>query len=854
MSTATKDRKRNDRKRRPEHEEADEQPRPNLAERAAEWDPDRRWFHPFIGTLGTYSLAGMPAWAHVSPWLMIPAGLGITGAAMYAARRAYSEQEYGEKTADSAFRITGTAGLAASAWATWAGQPDITPLEPSALGTLLLGGGVFGAMYAAMRGKAPERKNKLEQIRTEARRQHEEAKHERQIGHKCAQWQPIIDRALNDAGVKVYDWADTKAGECLYLIDSPDKPIKLQGLMDACGTIASLAAHLLAAQGVQLQAHQVRAEEGDAAHLFKLHISTKNRFAKDMAYPMDRPMGSIENPIRPGVFEDGEDLELSILGKHIFMVGATGSGKDVFTNNVVGESTWTNNALLWVGGTAKLMPQVWPWLAPWLRGLTDRPLLDRIAGEDPKKVLQMLADLYEIGTRRNKKLGPMAKHTPTPQDPAYVMVLVEASDFLRDHDDKRIKTFDGRTWSPSALMDVITRAFRSAGVGVFCASQYGLMEGSGSHGSYMMRNFTIRIAGKTMSHSDGSNTLVGLRGTDTTKLRNYTLLVQPDKEEPRLMPAKAHLLEGEEQIQPIAVRNTQAKPRSPHWVEDVLGDDHQLRWTRSENPELAAIAESLGLSWPEAPAEATANDQEQPDEADEAPVAPEAQDDPIPESDWPEPEYPQISQEEIDRMLEHANVKFEEAREDLERWGILGETMHKVHEMVRAENAPHWVSAGQLAFVIDRVDQGGDWDAAGRELIAELSGKPWDLEPEERDGQLGWPTKTIVERVRRFVTGQSGELDAPEIPEQNQTDHTPQHPLMHAAGVLRDRDADAKVTTGELARLMGRITDDMEDGQKRSAVIRLGRELGQFVKAERGRNGSEIRVGDIIQKAAEKST
>src|SRR5690606_28536041 len=134
-----------------------------------------------------------------------------------------------------------------------------------------------------------------------------------------------------------------------------------------------------------------------------------------------------------------------------------GSGKDVFTNNCTAEITRTNNALMWVGGTAKLNPQIWPWLAPWFRGYTNRPVLDRVAGEDPDQVLKALADLYKIGTKRNKKLGPLSKHRPTPTDPAYVFVLVEAADFLRDHDSKRVKTFDGRTWSPSGLVDVITR-------------------------------------------------------------------------------------------------------------------------------------------------------------------------------------------------------------------------------------------------------------------------------------------------------------------------------------------------------------------------------------------------------------
>ncbi|MGB6163388.1 MAG: hypothetical protein WCF33_16655 [Pseudonocardiaceae bacterium] len=57
--------------------------------------------------------------------------------------------------------------------------------------------------------------------------------------------------------------------------------------------------------------------------------------------------------------------------------------------------------------------------------------------------------------------------------------------------------------------------------------------------------------------------------------------------------------------------------------------------------------------------------------------------------------------------------------------------MTEVFEVIRAENAPTFVPAGQLAFVTGRVDRDGDWDTAGQELITELRANPWRLEPLE---------------------------------------------------------------------------------------------------------------------------
>ncbi|GAA2822582.1 hypothetical protein [Saccharopolyspora taberi] len=835
-----------------ETQEITAKPRVNLAERASTWEPDLRWFAPFVAVQVLYVVGCIPYFTALSYLLMIPVGLAITAAAWLGARNAFEANEYGEQHIAAVTKLILAAGSTSTGWLAFAGTT--TPLDPAALGLLALWGVVFGSLWASLHGKAPERKEMQQEYTEQKKREVEEHQHERKISHKVEQWQPIIHRA-GLKGLTVYDWEESKAGDTLYLMDSPDEPVKLKGIEDAIGTIASIAAHELAHQGVKLSAGQVRVEEGDAAHLFKLHISTKQRFSKSIPYPLDRPMQSIEQPIRPAVFEDGEDVLLTVFGAHMFMCGASGSGKDVFTNNVHAEIGNTTNCKTWVGGTAKLMPQVWPWLAPWLRGQTSKPALDRIAGEDPAEVGQMLADLYKIGTLRNKKLGPLSKHKPTAKDPAYFMTLVEASDFLRDHDDMRIKTFDGRTWSPSKLADVLTRAFRSAGVMLFCASQYGLMDGSGSHGSFMMRNFTIRICGKTMSHSDGTNTLVGLKGTDTTKLRDYTLLVQQNIENPRTMPAKAHVLDGEEQIAPIAIRNANQSPATtPQWIEDALGSKFANRWSAKYHPELVEICHELGLSWPANPNLSS----DEPGTVNEYSETEHDQDD---DHDHPNEDkgdesfgdHVQMSEKEIQAMMDHAETKFAEANENLKKYGILGETMHHVYEVVMAENAPAWIPAGQLAFVIDRVSEGGDWEAAGQKLASELSGKPWNLTPEERDGQIGWARDTIRATVQAFVEGAENPVTG-EVPAQRNEDAQPipeaQHPLLHAASVVQHRQPDEMVTTGELARLMSRFTDDQSDGEKRSATIRLGRELGQFVKAERGRNGSAFRVRDIIDVAA----
>lgn len=860
MSTATKSRddtkstKKSDKK-----DSADEEKRrPNLAERAPEWEPDPSWFHPFVGALATYTLGGVPVWAELPQWATIPPGLGLTGAAMWAASRAYSRIDYGKKQERRMTWLTALAGSASTSWAYWASNPDVTPLSPSALGTLILGSVGLGSVYASWRQQATEKKNDLAVIRREHEIQHHERQLERIIEERTNTWDPILKEVgLED--VRVYDWSETKSGECLHLIDSPTKPVRLEGLQNAIGPFSSLAAHLVAKQGINLQADDVRVEQGEAAHLFRLYIDTKRVFAGSFEYP-ERGSASIMEPLNLGYYKTGEDLALTLYENHIYMVGATGSGKDVFNNNIIAECTRRRDVKVQVAGTDKLIPAVWPWIEPWLRGDTTRPILDRVAGEDPNSVLRCLRDLYKIGKLRNKKLGRYSKHKPTPEDPAYVLVLVEAADFLRDHGNESIKLHDGRSMTGSKLVDAITRGFRSAGIMVVATSQYGLMDGAGSHGSYMMRNFTARICGKTMTHSDGTNTLVGLKGVNTTKLRDHTLLVQPNKEEPRVTPAKVNHIEATEDfnlIDPVVIRHTQYVPGTPKWILDALADfgtDFETRWSRHHHPDLAALAEDLGLEWPSlGPAEsATLNGTDTSNDEDNE--APETSPEPVssPKSTFV-PEYPQMSTEEIESAMQKAEEKFAEARADLERWGVLGETMNKVHEAVRAANAPDWIGAGRLAWVIDRVEEGDSpeaWDDAASTLIAELSGPPWKLAPETGlDGEKGWRKDAILAAVRGFLhDGEPG--DAVPTPRSEPT--VPDHPLAHAAQVVQGRDMAEIVATSELARLMGRVTTDMDDRQIRSEVIKVGTELSAFVEKQRGRDFNGYMVKDILAASANK--
>jgi hypothetical protein len=795
--------------------------RPTLWGIARSFDPDRRWFHPVITALWAYALAGVPVWTQLSPWLMVPVGLVATLLGVLAARQRYPLRTYGHDQRAHASWLSFSAGLALSAWLVYAAQ--IRPTSPEALGWLLLGTVVFGGAYAVVRTRAPARKTHLKQQRAEQR---EGLLQER----ACDTWEEIL-AAAGCAGVRVLHRQPSKAGFTLTLEDNPTRPVRFEGLCAAVGNIASIAAGQLAAQGVHLGAEQVRAEATECANLFLLHVNTTNVFARSIPYPLDRPVGTIRHPIRPGLYEDGEDIQLRLLGVHGVMVGATGSGKSVFTNNVIAEVTHCCDALLWICASDKLLPLIYPWLQPWFTGVTDRPVLDWVAGEDPSRVLEQLAALYQLVKLRNKKLGPMSKFEPTPTDPAIDCILEEASDLLLDNSTLTIRTFDGKQMTGSQLVNAITRAGRSAGVSLLMLTQYGLMDALGTQGNMAKRNITLRVTGKTYTDYDGTATLVGMDRVRTTKLRDHTLLIQPSSELPRVIPAKAYELDGVDQIAPVAARNTATVPRLPAGLAAQLGAAYAGRWLPERLPELAELVRAQGLQWPSV-SDGTGH---------AVPVA-------VIHQDAENPTQP-TTDEEITRMSAKAEQKMDQAIETFRKYGSLGKTMTEILDVIRADNAPTFIPAGQLAFVTDRVDRDGDWEAAGQELITELRATPWRLDPIERDGALGWERTTLMDCIRSYLTGVT-----PPASEHAQQVAQPMAAILDAVGDRRD---DELIGVAELGRSIGRVPTNGNPETQRAAAIRFGRELGGppwYLKAERKNTGSVIQIGELRRAAAEVST
>lgn len=699
-----------------------------------EFEPDLRWFVPVVAALWAYTLAAIPVWTGLPSWLLIAPGVASATAGVWLARHFYGVVEYGHQQRRVAQALAVGAGGVMTAWMVYAGLAN--PLRPSALGILVVAVLVCGAAFAALHTRAPSVKAEVEQKRGEVIGAHAERLTEVEQAKAREEWQEIAEQANPKCGIRFVAKTTQPGGFYVDFADNPTKPIKWQGFCDMVGSMLSIASARLAPAGIVLSEGDLSPEqpEGMPAHMFRLHVFTSNEFVATLTYPMDRPIGTIVEPRIIGRYKDMSPLGVCLCGNHGVMCAGTGGGKTVCANCLIAGVLECGDAEVWMGGTSKLTPLAYPWLLPWLLGRTDRPVIQYVAGEDPRSVTEMLAELYREAKRRNSKLGRKSKHSPSKDEAAVVCFIEEASDLLMNHDTVRVATFDGHNWNASQILNAIAQIARAASISIFLLTQFGIMDALGTHGSLMRRNLTIRICGRTYTYSDGSDILTAISRPNTTRLKDNTLLVQPAMEEPRVMAAKAYFLDGAETIGPVAEKYT---ARRTEWIPPQAGDAFRERWSAQRLPELAAIAADEGLTWPGSvhtgsPA-VVENDQ--------------------PALSAAPAEESETMSDDVKNTLDQASAKMDVAIEQARKYGPLGPLMGQIMDKVNAENAPEFIPAGVLAQGLGRVPEGGDRDTAGDELAGELAGRPWFLSPTRREGTLGWPRDLILGTIRAFLEG-----------------------------------------------------------------------------------------------------
>jgi hypothetical protein len=715
-----------------------------MAQRASAWTPDPRWAHSIEATAWLYFVAvctTRPGYEvpPVAFALLAPIGIAL---AVWWSRRTWPDREFGDDVPRAMAWLCGSASVAAAAWLVAAGF--LTPWR--VVPVLLLIAIWFGVWYWILRTSAPRKAKEIADARDAAL-----------LARAEVTWNELL--AAAGLRLKVAEVRPTRGGHVIG-VEPTDiaKPVQFSELESKMGDLTVKASARLAQEGVTVTAGTIRAEETEVAHVHLIHVCTKQILRESIPFePFDQGAGTIADPLDFALFEDGQQVTATFGGEtggtSGQIVGATGSGKSRVLNSLIGRIGECGDVLVGVVACAKLVPAVYPWIKPWVQGRSERPAIDFVAGQDPAQVMWMLGAIYQVLCEYNDSLSNESTISPTAAQPAVVLFVEEAGQMPRHG--ATVTTHDGQTVTFSTLIDMITAVCRSACVSLWLMNQNALFDAFGDRGPQIQRNTPYRICLKTMSASDGMNTLPGVGGKwgDTTRLRHNSMLVQPSIDEPRIMPAKAYNLglPGPQPVEDIAIRNAARRPELAQRLADLLGEVWTDRWNAERLPELAAAAERDGLVWPEGRAEDAVDmelrkmlEQETVGDAEEQ----------LP----PTPTTPETPMPAGPLGLPDADADARELAEIAKRPAItLPEPLHAVMKLLRDPGAPtDFVSTRQLAIMLGRVPQDAD-DAeqkeAARKLGRELAAIDESIRTEQRDRRQGYAVALLHAVAAQIAKG-----------------------------------------------------------------------------------------------------
>jgi DNA segregation ATPase FtsK/SpoIIIE, S-DNA-T family len=221
---------------------------------------------------------------------------------------------------------------------------------------------------------------------------------------------------------------------------------------------------------LDLRPRSVRLEE-DPGRARQVLVRVVERDPHAAPIPWAGPQASsIRRPLHPGVWETGDPVAVSLAHQHTLIVGATGSGKSMLLNVVIGELVAAGDVVCW-GVDFKGGAELGPWQA----------CLGRVA-TTPTDTEQLLLAAVAVLDARMGELGRLGRRelAPSPATPALVVVIDEHAELV------------ARCGRPALeAIDSIAKRGRAASVTLILANQRATMELLGSE--ILRANLRVRF-------------------------------------------------------------------------------------------------------------------------------------------------------------------------------------------------------------------------------------------------------------------------------------------------------------------------------------------------------------------------
>jgi hypothetical protein len=517
--------------------------------------PEGWWAYPLLAGGSVYCAGMIP---QVPWWAALLVGVALAGAGWKVGRHLWDDLQFGSLCSYAVASCLTAAGLGVGGWL--AAAYLLGPLavwQALALGTVVAE--VWWALLmlvapiAARRQDAPGLAAAAAAAEAAAAAAAAEAAAS-PGGPYIEVYRRVLDRHAPEVEVTGVTASPSGAVHTVHLSvrDSADGKDITRATFDSrlgrIGTTLATALKAASARKILLQEGDVRTEAGETMADFRLLVMVGRLPERIPFVPAAEPRVQLA-ATDVGRWMDDERVLTTLFhpqegAVHGDMPIPTGGGK---TNTI---NVWTARHLefamgeVWFVGKHKLVKMARPWLEPWLRGETDRPVLDRVSGEDMQAVLRALSDAHQFATITNRKTPGNQARVPTPGKGFLWLVIDEKTHVLEDM--TPIRCWDGEKRTASQLVRDTVQLARTAQVGVMTSGQDGLYASAGKFGPQLSRNMRAGAVGWTKSNYDATQAIPLTSRQNPQKLRIPEVFVVTPYDEPRELPAKFYFLPDEQ--------------------------------------------------------------------------------------------------------------------------------------------------------------------------------------------------------------------------------------------------------------------------------------------------------------------
>lgn len=387
------------------------------------------WRHgPVIGPVNAVGAAAGTAMvgslAGVSPWWA--AGAGLAAAGTVAARAA----QRGVSRAGVVYR--GCCWAGAGAWTGWA--LATSPWSVDTLAGLAVGGlvaGLGGAELSDHEQRVTARRAQAVEAARVAEEAARVAAGEEAVAAARVEvalvWEARLARVAQLSGVVVEGVQEWPSGAGYSLqVRLPQGGATWRNIASCVDGLAA-DADLPHGCGVEVA-------PGPSRQVAILQVATVDTTAVPQPYPDDTSELSYAQPLPIGMLRASRVAHVELLDDPALIVARIGSGKSNLLQVINADLVRCTDALIWhidLNGAGMSRP----WLTPWLRGTTGRPVIDWVASTAQEAEV-MLTAAISIAKRRKTAYSALMdsvnddKIPISPQVPAIVIVLDEGAEVV----------------------------------------------------------------------------------------------------------------------------------------------------------------------------------------------------------------------------------------------------------------------------------------------------------------------------------------------------------------------------------------------------------------------------------------